>query len=60
MGTAGDELKEIMISDDYYVIQDNENFGFLNLKLENNGTKIVGEFHSNDNDKRIDHFEMVK
>ena len=60
VGTAGDELKEIMISDDYYVIQDNENFGFLNLKLENNGTKIVGEFHSNDNDKRIDHFEMVK
>ena len=60
VGTAGDELKEILYKEDYYVIQDEDDFGFLNLKLENNGTKIVGEFHSNDNDKIIDHFEIKK
>ena len=40
--------------------KDEDDFGFLNLKLENNGTKIVGEFHSNDANKIIDHFEIVK
>ncbi len=59
VGTAGDELKEIMISDDYYVIQDNEDFGFLNLKLENNGKTIIGEFHTN-NDKILDKFKVKK
>ncbi len=60
VGTAGDKLKEIVDREDYYVIQDEDDFGFLNLELENNGTKIVGEFHSNDNDKIIDHFELTK
>jgi len=60
VGTGGDKLKEILVSEDYYVIQDEDDFGFLNLKLENNGTKIVGEFHSNDANKIIDHFEIVK
>ena len=60
VGTAGDELKEILDREDYYVIQDEDDFGFLNLKLENNGTKIVGEFHSNDDDKIIDHFKITK
>ena len=60
VGTAGDELNEILDKEDYYVIQDEDEFGFLNLKLENNGTKIVGEFHSNDNDKITDYFELTK
>jgi hypothetical protein len=59
VGTAGDELKEILDKEDYYVIQDEDEFGFLNLKLENNGTKIVGEFHSNDDDKITDYFELT-
>ena len=32
-------------------------FGFLDLKLENNGKTIVGEFHTNEGDI-IDHFEL--
>ena len=60
VGTAGDELKEILVTENYYVIQNSDNFGFLNLKRENNGTKIVGEFHSNKDDKIIDHFEIKK
>jgi Calcineurin-like phosphoesterase len=61
VGTAGDELKEIVDREDYYVIQENDEFGFLNLKLENNNTKIAGEFHSNDEDVGIiDHFELSK
>jgi 3',5'-cyclic AMP phosphodiesterase CpdA len=61
VGTAGDELKEIVDREDYYVIQENDEFGFLNLKLENNGKKIAGEFHSNDEGAGIiDHFELSK
>ena len=61
VGTGGDELKDIVDKEDYYVIQNDEEYGFLNLKLENNGKTIVGEFHSNDDDVRIkDHFELSK
>ena len=60
VGTAGDELKEIVYREDYYVIQNNDEFGFLNLKLENNGKKIIGEFHSNNNHEITDHFEITK
>ena len=49
-----------MYREDYYVIQDNYKFGFLNLKLENNGKKMIGEFHSNNNDEITDHFEIKK
>jgi hypothetical protein len=58
VGTAGDELQQIMVKEDYYVIQ-KEKHGFLNLKLENNGKTIVGEFHTN-NDKILDNFEVIK
>ncbi len=61
VGTGGDELKDIVDKEDYYVIQNDEEYGFLNLKLENNGKTIVGEFHSNDKDAGIiDHFELSK
>ena len=61
VGTAGDELKEIVDRDDYYVIQENDEFGFPNLKVENKYTLIVGEFHSNDEDTGIiDHVELSK
>ena len=60
VGTAGDELQYITDKEDYYIIQDNDEYGFLNLKLKNNGKTIIGEFHSNDDDKIIDHFELNK
>ena len=37
VGTAGDELSSPKESPDYLVIQDDDEYGFLNLKLENNG-----------------------
>ena len=58
VGTAGDELQQIKEKADYYVIQ-KEKYGFLNLKLENNGKTIVGEFCTN-NDKILDNFEVKK
>ena len=51
VGTAGDELQQIKEKEDYY--------GFLNLKLENNGKTIVGEFRTN-NDKILDNFVVKK
>jgi 3',5'-cyclic AMP phosphodiesterase CpdA len=58
VGTAGDELQQIKEKDAYYIIQ-KEKYGFLNLKLENNGKTIVGEFHTN-NDKILDNFKVKK
>jgi len=58
VGTAGDELQEIIDKEDYYIIQ-KERYGFLNLKLENNGKTIVGEFHTNKG-KILDSFELTK
>jgi predicted phosphodiesterase len=46
VGTAGDELDKVKENPDYYVIQESE-FGFLNVKIENDGKKLVGEFHTN-------------
>jgi hypothetical protein len=59
VGTGGDELKDIVDKEDYYAIQNDEEYGFLNLKLENNGKTIVGEFHSNEGNL-IDNFELIK
>ena len=42
------------------MIQDNNEYGFLNLKLKNSGKSIIGEFHSNDDDEIIDQFEINK
>ena len=58
-GTGGDELKDIVDKEDYYVIQNDEEYGFLNLKLENNGKTIIGKFHSNEGNV-IDNFELIK
>jgi hypothetical protein len=58
VGTGGDELQDIIDKEDYYVIQ-KERYGFLNLKLENNGKTLVGEFHTNKG-KILDSFELVK
>ena len=58
VGTAGDELQQIKEKKDYYVIQ-KEKYGFLNLKIENNGNTIVGEFRTN-NDKILDNFVLKK
>jgi predicted phosphodiesterase len=50
IGTGGDELGSPKVTPDYLVIQDDEEYGFLNLKLEDNGKTIVGEFQTNDGD----------
>ena len=60
VGTAGDELQDIIDHEDYYIIQEEE-YGFLNLKLENNGKTLVGEFRTGeDDDDILDNFKLTK
>jgi hypothetical protein len=56
VGTAGDKLDKIKEKHDYYVVQESE-FGFLYIKLKDNGKILRGEFHTNDG-KILDHFEL--
>ena len=58
VGTAGDKLNTVKEKHDYYVIQESK-FGFLNVKIENKGNTLVGEFHSNDGNI-IDQFRLNK
>jgi predicted phosphodiesterase len=61
VGTAGDELSDPDESPNYIVIQDNKEYGFLNLKLENNGKTLVGEFRTGENENDIlDSFKLIK
>ena len=59
VGTGGDKLSSPKATPDYLVIQDDEEYGFLNLKLEDNGKTIVGEFQTNDGDI-LDSFTLQK
>jgi hypothetical protein len=60
VGTAGDELQDIVDNEDYYMIQEEE-YGFLNLKLDNEGKTLVGEFRTGgNNDDILDNFELTK
>ena len=47
VGTAGDELDLVKEKYKHYVTQASK-FGFLNVKIENNGKTLVGQFHAND------------
>jgi hypothetical protein len=61
VGTAGDELSGPEERPEYLVTQDNEEFGFLNIKLENNGKTLFGEFRTGENDDDIlDSFKLMK
>jgi predicted MPP superfamily phosphohydrolase len=61
VGTAGDELSGPEENPNYLVIQDNKEYGFLNLKLENNGKTLVGEFRTGEDDNNIlDNFNLIK
>ena len=61
IGTAGDDLSGPEENPDYLVIQDNEEYGFLNLKIENNGKTLVGEFRTGeDDDDILDRFQLIK
>ncbi len=60
VGTGGDELQDIIYKEDYYIIQ-KEKYGFLNLKLENDGKTLVSEFRTGDDDDDIlDNFKLAK
>jgi Calcineurin-like phosphoesterase len=61
VGTGGDELSSPKATPDYLVIQDDEEYGFLNLKLEDNGKTLVGEFRTGEDDDDIsDTFKLIK
>ncbi|HET8858170.1 MAG TPA: metallophosphoesterase [Nitrososphaeraceae archaeon] len=56
VGTAGDKLDPVKEKHRYYVTQESK-FGFLNIKIENDGKTLVGQFHAND-DNIIDQFTL--
>ncbi len=58
VGTAGDKLNKVRENHDYFIIQEDK-FGFLNMKLQDDGRTLIGEFRTNDG-KIIDHFEISK
>jgi len=47
VGTGGEPLTEIHDKSHWSVVQNNKDFGFLNMKLKENGKKISAEFISN-------------
>ena len=58
VGTAGDKLDPVKETHDFYVVQESQ-FGFLNVKIENNDKSLMGEFHTN-NGEVIDYFKLNK
>jgi hypothetical protein len=60
VGTAGDELQEIVDRKDYYVIQDDDVYGVLNFELTNNGRTLIGTFHDTDDHIILDKFVISK
>jgi hypothetical protein len=56
VGTAGDELDPVTENPYFYAVQESK-FGFLNIKIQNNGNTLVGEFLTNDGSV-LDHFEL--
>jgi hypothetical protein len=56
VGTAGDELDPVTENPYFYAVQESK-FGFLNIKIQNNGDTLVGEFLTNDG-YVLDHFEL--
>ena len=56
VGTAGDELDPVKEKHKYYFTQESK-FGFLNVKIENDGKTLVGQFHANDG-KILDQFTL--
>jgi hypothetical protein len=56
VGTAGDELDPVTENPYFYAVQKSK-FGFLNIKIQNNGNTLVGEFLTNDG-AVLDHFEL--
>jgi hypothetical protein len=56
VGTAGDELDPVTERHSFYAIQESK-FGFLNIRIQNNGNTLVGEFLTNDG-YVLDHFEL--
>ena len=60
VGTGGNELSSPKATPGYLVIQDNNEYGFLKIELENNGKSLVGEFCTGNDDDILDNFELIK
>jgi predicted MPP superfamily phosphohydrolase len=56
VGTAGDELDPVEERPNFYVHQESK-FGFLEIELQDNGKKLIGQFHTNDG-KITDQFTL--
>jgi glucose/arabinose dehydrogenase len=59
VGTAGVNLIHNFTGTAPYTITQFNSFGFLNLHVLDNGTKLVGEFYDNDGHVK-DHFSLIK
>ncbi|MGD1836855.1 MAG: metallophosphoesterase [Nitrososphaeraceae archaeon] len=61
VGTGGDDLGNPKSNPDYLVIQEDDEYGFLHLVLDNDGKTLVGEFRTGDDEDDIeDKFELTK
>ena len=58
VGTAGYKLDPVKERYGFYVLQESQ-FGYLNVKIENNGKTLMGEFFTN-NGEVIDYFKLNK
>jgi len=56
VGTAGDKLDPVKERPNFYVIQESK-FGFLEIEIENDGKRLIGQFHTNDG-KIVDQFTV--
>jgi hypothetical protein len=56
VGTAGDELDPVEERPGFYAFQESK-FGFLEIEIENDGKKLIGQFHTNDG-KVTDQFTL--
>ena len=56
VGTAGDKLDPVKERPNFYVIQESK-FGFLKIEIENDGKRLIGQFHTNDG-KIVDQFTV--
>lgn len=43
-----------------YIVTQFQNFGFLNIDIVDNGTKLIGSFYDSRNGSIKDHFTIIK
>ena len=60
VGTGGASLSAITGKEPYVVVQQDDYFGQLDVKITDNGSKMEGKFYRNDNNAILDSFSITK